>query len=109
MKAGILNFDQAIKSFSGEAIPEQPNSENKAALTYKTVILNMLGGMKPDNGKEAIQISVLGTHIWKQESAFEVDQADLDLLKKAVEQNAPGYIALVVGQVFGYLETIGVD
>jgi hypothetical protein len=109
MKAGILNLEQAIKSFSGDPIPEQPNSENKAVLTYKTVILNMLGSMKPDDGKEAIQVSVLGTHIWKQGEAFEVDQADLILLKKAVEQNAPGYIALVIGQVFGYLETIGVD
>ena len=107
MKAGKIDLNQPVKTFSGEVYPDPTSEDKTSPLTYKTVILNMLGGMKPESGKEAIQVSVLGTHIYKQTGEFDIDQQDYTLLMKAIEQNTPGYIAVIMGQVAGYMEKFG--
>jgi hypothetical protein len=74
-------------------------------LTRKLAIINCLGSMKVDNGIKAIQVYSIGTLLYKAEDSFNLKHEDeLDLLKDAVEQNVPGYVPFIQGQLLEYLK-----
>lgn len=97
-----------IKNFRGEALQEGPDS---GPLLLADLLCNLLGSMKATDGKEAIRIFAVGAKIYTARTApsLELEDADLELVKKAVDVNAPGYAALVIGQVAQALDRAYVD
>lgn len=97
-----------ITNFRGDPIQEGPDT---GPLLLADLICNLLGSMKAANGKEAIRLYTVGAQVYmaRTSPSIELEDADLELLKRAVDANTPGYAALIVGQVAQALENASVD
>ena len=101
-------LNEPVVTLAGLPVTYQELDDNKQpitkTLTRKLAIINCLGSMKVDNGIKAIQVYTIGTLLYKTDEPFEIKNTDeLDLLQKAVEQNAPGYVPFIQGQLLQYL------
>lgn len=95
------NMDTPLLNFDGKPIMVSATPESNPELfTFKTAILNCLGSKTPKDGKEAIEIYRLGCAIYDNKD----DAHDIALLKAAVEENKPGYTAMIQGQLLLFLE-----
>lgn len=98
----ITQLDKALKTYAGEQITTE---DDKTPLTIKVALLNCLGSMKPDSGGDAVICYSLGTRIYEAETT-DIKAHELTLLKQAVEQNTPQYMAFILGQLHIFLNTI---
>lgn len=105
----LTKLDDALRAFNGQELKNitPATIEAKATeeiITRKTILLNCLGSSKPENGKEAITIYVLGTRLYEAEHEIDLDANELSVIKRAIDQNIPGYIPMIQGQVLQWLE-----
>jgi hypothetical protein len=106
----LTNLNQALTNFRGEELksitPDAEGNQATEPLTLKTALLNCLGSLKTDSGKDAIHTYKLGCDLFAKDDNFGVNVEDLQLLRKAVEQNGPQYLVVVQGQLLSYLEQV---
>jgi hypothetical protein len=90
----------ALRMFDGDLM-QDPSSG--VLLEAKDVFINLLGKMPTQNGRQAIAAYILGQKLFdftmSNSTLFNVEDAELELMKVAAEANAPNYIALVMGQI----------
>jgi hypothetical protein len=98
----LTGLDKALVTFGGEPIQQTPDE----TLKVKDVLMTCLSRMKSEKGAESMHIFKLGTEIFAANTDCPIESKDMALLKHAVEQNAPEFIALVQGQALAYLEDI---
>ena len=99
----LTDLDRALTTFEGQELKTRKSeNEPEVAVTRRLVLLNCLGSTKPDNGKQSIELYQLGTRVAK-DNDVKVDANEFLLIKKAVEQNNPGYLLVVQGQILEYL------
>ena len=102
----LTGLEAPLKNFNGEPITvAEQGSELNRNFTVKTALLNCLGSMKAEDGKQSIVIYNLGTRIYQHENV-NLDADELMLLKKALEQNVPMYTSLILGQLNLKLEEL---
>jgi len=100
----LQGLNEALVTFAGSPLTYQEVGETDTKpLTRKIAILNCLGSMQTDNGLASIRVYGLGTQLYKTEDTFDLKGDDLVLLQKAVEQNKPGYVPFIQGQLLEYL------
>lgn len=98
----IITFTEAPVTFSEMGHDGKPKT---IILTRKLALLNCLGSMKVENGLKAIEVYSIGTLLHRAKNTFKLtNNSELELLKKAVEQNNPGYMPFIQGQLLQYLE-----
>jgi len=104
----LEGLDEGLVTFAGKVVTYQEVEEPVSRpLTRKIAILNCLGSMQADNGLASIRVFGLGTELYNANGDFDLNGDDLALIQKAVEQNKPGYVPLIQGQLLEYLGVIG--
>lgn len=99
-------LDEPLVTFAGNAVMyQEPGETQTKPLTRRFAILNCLGSMQVDSGVMAIRVYALGTQIYKAQDEFAINEEDLAMLQQAVEQNRPGYLPVVQGQLLQYLDS----
>ncbi len=99
----LTGLKGTIKDWAGKDAMIADDGE-LGPFTIKTALLQFLGTMRTPNGKDAIHVYALGCRLFPADDELEAESADVALLKKATEQNAPGYAAVVQAQVLQYLD-----
>jgi hypothetical protein len=105
----LIGLDEPIVNFEKEAIKSKDEKGNVTPISRRTALLNCLGSMKTENGKEAIEVFKLGSAIAEKtetDKATGISAENLILLKKAVEQNKPEYFTMIQGQLLEYLNGV---
>lgn len=103
----LTRLGEVLKSFDGqEELKVRNETGEDVGLTYNHVLLNCLGSMKTENGKQAIDVYGLGVVLATKTGDIGISVEDLLLLRKAVEQNTPNYFTVVLGQTLSYLQSI---
>jgi hypothetical protein len=94
----LTNLNQPITDFSGVALPI---IEGKA-FTVKAAILNCLGAMRAENGKEAIEVFTVGGLIAQGENGGDLKAEQLrDLQNDVAElrEKASSFLSRVEGEM----------
>jgi len=91
-----MNIGNLICDFAGNPLPNN--------LTVKDCLLNLVGAMQSKTGKEAIQLNVLGQKIYAANGIVDLTEEEKKFVEMAIDQNAPKYVALVLGQVASCLK-----
>lgn len=103
----LEELDTALVTFAGNPVSYQEPDEKGApvtkVLTRKLAILNCLGAMQTETGLDAIRVFSLGTLVFRAGTDYELTNDDHTLIRQAVEQNKPGYVPLIQGQLLEYL------
>jgi hypothetical protein len=104
----LTKLDESLKAFNGEdlLIKTSADSDKLSKMTYKDALLNCLGTITPENGKESINAYRLACDIMTKEGDFGVSVEDLLLLKKSVEQNNAKFGIIIQGQILEYIEKV---
>ena len=90
-----------LKTFDGEIMTV--NAENKN-LNVKDVLLNHLGMFHGKNGKESILAYTIGQKIAGAKKEIELEDAEYELIKRALDRQPPIMTALGVGQTLKIME-----
>ena len=104
----ITNVNKPIVNFEKTTILMPQEGTGPVPFTIKIALLNCLGSKKPKNGKEAIEIFILGCKISEidGDSEAKIDANEFLLLKTSVEENIPQYTAIILGQLMLFIEDI---
>ena len=95
-----INFYQALRSFSGEAIKRGPET-----LFVSDMVSNALSVTSPKNPQtDAIKQYDLALKIYNAREALDVSDTDITLMKSVMSQNELKYTALILGQIFKVLD-----
>jgi len=105
----LVDLDMSLKNFDGAELRTLNEKKEEIALTIRQALLNLVGSAKPEegNGAQSIKFYKLGVALASKDGDMGVSVEDMSLLKKAIEQNAPGYYVVVIGQLLNYLDHLG--
>ena len=78
-----------------------------APATLRDIYVELLGSSRAATGTEALQLSRLGQRILDSGEVFDASDADVVLLRAAIEQNAPGFISMAIAAAIEPLEPAG--
>jgi len=84
------------------------DNETKKAVARANILMGCLGAMKVDAPADSIIAFDLGTRIYRAEKGIcEVKPEEYAIIKKAIEQNVPGYFTFIQGQMLAWLSVQG--
>jgi len=97
----IQNLDQRIKTISNQEII---GVDGKSSLTYKSALISVCELFKSDQpgSGDTLRAFDLGMKIFKAEDEIELEEKDVEFLKKLVTQNV-FYLAAVTGRLMELL------
>lgn len=89
-----------VSKLSTKCEPLTPREDPNAIPTFKDIYSECVGRFraKEQSAKKNMQILDLTRKLLKAEDTLSLENADFDLLKEAVDQNAPGYFPFYIGQ-----------
>lgn len=99
-----INLDQGFETFDGNVINDMGTDGKPKPAILKSVILNNIGSARSAKGEDAIKNIELGIRINDMDGIAELEDSEVEIIKKAVEQNTANYNDMVRGQALKMME-----